>query len=413
MDVPWVLCSREVESPRLESLDRFRKEAAHWIDANCPASLRGKASAEPYAGGRRQARDPAFQRWFDAMYERGWTVPGWPKEYGGAGLDRAHQQVLRQEMMHVGAPSPLGGMGVMMIGPTLLEHGNAEQKTRHLPRIASGEVRWCQGYSEPGAGSDLASLSTRAEDHGDYYLVNGSKIWTSGAQHADWIFCLVRTDTTAPKHEGISFLLFSMESPGVTVKPIVLISGQSPFCQCFFDNVKVPKVDLVGRPNRGWTIAKRLLEHERGGLSGLDRPAARQCDSSARQSRTLRGATSAMSDGRIADADLRRDVVSLNMAGRAFALTQRRAQEENAGGATPSYATSIFKYVSSELAKRRQELVLSLLGTRGVGWEGDDFSRKELEATRAWLRGKAGTIAGGSSEVQLNIVAKRVLGLPD
>ena len=396
-----------------EGLERFREDTRTWLDAHCPASLRRGGAPETFAGGRRERdRDPAFQRWFDAMFERGWTVPGWPTEYGGAALDRPHLTVLRQEMSRIGAPLPLGGMGVSMIGPTLLEHGNADQKARHLPRIASGEVRWCQGYSEPGAGSDLASLATHAEDQGDSYLVNGSKIWTSGAQYADWIFCLVRTDPRAPKHEGISFLLFSMESPGVTVKPIVLISGQSPFCQCFFDNVKVPKADLVGQVNRGWTIAKRLLQHERGSLSGLSTGATPMrlvgdaMDDIARRYVGER-------DGRIDDADFRAEVTSFNMANTAFRLTQRRAAEENSGGGTPTYATSIFKYVSSELAKRRQELVISLLGTQGVGWEGDAFAPGEIEATRAWLRGKAGTIAGGSSEIQLNIIAKRVLGLPD
>jgi alkylation response protein AidB-like acyl-CoA dehydrogenase len=397
----------------LADLARFRADTATWLQANCPQSLRRRA-AEPFAGGTRERlTNPDARCWLDAMVERGWTVPGWPQEYGGAGLDREHQLVLRQEMARIGAPAPLGGMGVMMIGPTLLEHGNADQKQRHLPKIARGDVRWCQGYSEPGAGSDLAALSTRAEDHGDYYLVNGSKIWTSGAQYADWIFCLVRTDPNAPKHDGISFLLFAMDSPGVSVKPIVLISGQSPFCQCFFDDVKVPKADLVGLPNRGWTIAKRLLQHERGGLSGLSTGSTPQRLTGAPLESIAKDYVGTDDAGRIANPDFRREVTAFNMASRAFALTQRRAQEENTGGGTPTFATSIFKYVSSELAKRRQELALSLLGTRGIGWSEDAVSAGELETTRAWLRGKAGTIAGGSSEIQLNIVAKRVLGLPD
>ena len=392
---------------------RFRADTATWLKANCPESLRGRATTDVFAGGTRERiSNPDFRGWLDAMVERGWTVPGWPKEYGGAGLDREHQAVLRQEMARIGAPAPLGGMGVMMIGPTLLEHGNADQKKRHLPKIARGEVRWCQGYYEPGAGSDLAALSTRADDSGDYYVVNGSKIWTSGAQSADWIFCLVRTDSAAPKHDGISFLLFSMESPGVSVKPIVLISGQSPFCQCFFDDVKVPKADLVGQPNRGWTIAKRLLQHERGGLSGLATGSTPQRLIGAPLETIAKKYIGDDDNGRIADGDLRRDITAFNMASRAFALTQRRAQEENTGGGTPTFATSIFKYVSSELAKRRQELALSLMGTRGVGWDEATVSPGEFETTRAWLRGKAGTIAGGSSEIQLNIIAKNVLRLP-
>jgi alkylation response protein AidB-like acyl-CoA dehydrogenase len=222
-------------------LEDFREEAAQWLEANCPAGLRGSREAVSGGGRKVPVEDPDKQRYFDAMYERGWTVPHWPREFGGAGLDAAEHHTLRQAMVEVGAPAPLAGMGVSMIGPTLLEHGTDEQKARHLPRITSGEIRWCQGYSEPGAGSDLASLKTRAEDKGDFFLINGSKIWTSGAQFADWIFCLVRTDFDVPKHEGISFLLFSMDQPGVTVKPIRLISGASPFCECFFDDARAEK----------------------------------------------------------------------------------------------------------------------------------------------------------------------------
>jgi acyl-CoA dehydrogenase len=349
--------------------------------------------------------DPDKQRYFDAMFERGWTVPHWPTEYGGAGLSAAEHHALRQAMATVGAPAPLAGMGTTMIGPTLLEHGTDEQKARHLPRIASGELRWCQGYSEPGAGSDLASLKTRAEDQGDYFLVNGSKIWTSGAQYADWIFCLVRTDPDVPKHEGISFLLFSMDQPGVTVKPIRLISGASPFCECFFDDVRALKEDLVGQLNRGWTVAKRLLQHERSSISGAQ-PRTRAVPDVARQYTNT-------SNGKIADPFLRGAVIDHELRAHAFALTQKRAREENADGATQTFATSIFKLVRSELTTRRTELIVSLMGTRGVGWEGVSFAPEELEETRLWLGRKAGTIAGGSSEVQRNIIAKRVLGLPD
>jgi acyl-CoA dehydrogenase len=339
------------------------------------------------------------------MYERGWTVPHWPREFGGAGLDAAEHHTLRQAMVEVGAPAPLAGMGVSMIGPTLLEHGTDEQKARHLPRITSGEIRWCQGYSEPGAGSDLASLKTRAEDKGDFFLINGSKIWTSGAQFADWIFCLVRTDFDVPKHEGISFLLFSMDQPGVTVKPIRLISGASPFCECFFDDARAEKEDQVGQLNRGWTIAKRLLQHERSSLSGVA-PPTRSLPEVAEQ-------YIGMHDNRLADPSLREQVIDHELDARAFALTQKRAREENTEGGTQTYATSIFKLFRSELTNRRTELIISLRGTRGIGWSGDDFRPDELEETRFWLGRKAGTIAGGSSEVQRNIIAKRVLGLPD
>ena len=388
-------------------LEQFREEVRVWLGDNCPESV--KQQAEGFGGSEQERLSKEdFSRWFDACYERGWTVPGWPKEYGGAALGGKESQILREEMKAVHAPTPLAGMGVTMLGPTLLEYGTDAQKAEHLPKIASGEVRWCQGYSEPGAGSDLASLQTRAEDHGDYYLINGSKIWTSGADEADWMFCLVRTDRDAPKHEGISFVLFSMDDPGVTVEPIVLIAGSSPFCQCFFDNVKALKSNLVGQENRGWTIAKRLLQHERSSISS---PGGFGGGRESLEALALR--YSGTTDGRIADSDLRREVTTINMDAKAFGLTQRRTTEENRSGGTPTFATSMFKYYSTELGSRKSEAFIRLMGTQGVGWEGAAFSAREKATTRFWLFGKALTIAGGSSEVQLNIIAKRVLGLPD
>ncbi|MCB1684484.1 MAG: acyl-CoA dehydrogenase family protein [Pseudomonadales bacterium] len=387
------------------SLKTFRKEATAWLYEHCPESLRGSAEAVSGGGRKVPIEDSNARRYFDAMFERGWTVPAWPREYGGAALSPDETHMLRLAMADVGAPPPLAGMGTSMIGPTLLEHGTPEQKARHLPGIASGEIRWCQGYSEPGAGSDLASLKTRAVDQGDHFLINGSKIWTSGAQFADWIFCLVRTDFDAPKHDGISFILFSMDQPGVTVKPIRLISGASPFCECFFDDVLAQKADLVGQLNRGWSIAKRLLQHERSSLSGVQ-PQTRSIPEVARL-------YAPFVNGAIAEPGLRRAVIDHELQSLALALTQKRAREENADGGTQTFATSIFKLVRSELTKTRTELILTLMGSRGVGWEGEGFSPEELAETRFWLARKAGTIAGGSSEVQLNIIAKRVLGLPD
>ena len=206
--------------------------------------------------------DPDVTLWLDRMIEKGWTAPTWPKEFGGAGLSTEEYVVLIEEMRRIDARPALGGMGTSMIGPTLLEYGTDEQKQEHLPKIAKAEVAWCQGYSEPGSGSDLASLNTRAVDSGDHYLINGQKIWTSGAQWADWMFCLVRTDPDVPKHNGISFVLLSMDQPGVTVKPIRLISGNSPFCETFFDDAVAYKDNLVGELNKGWTVGKRLLQHE-------------------------------------------------------------------------------------------------------------------------------------------------------
>lgn len=387
------------------SLREFRAEAAAWLSENCPASLVGHNDVVWGGGDKAPLKDPDKQRYFDAMLERGWTVPNWPAEYGGAGLSADEHQALKQAMAEVGAPVPLAGMGTTMIGPTLLEHGTAEQKDRHLSQIATGEKRWCQGYSEPGAGSDLASLKTRAEDKGDHFLINGSKIWTSGANFADWIFCLVRTDFNAAKHDGISFVLFSMNQPGVTVKPILLISGASPFCECFFDDAIAQKEDLVGNLNRGWTIAKRLLQHERSSISGAQ-PQTRSVTEVARQ-------YAGVDNGQIADPAIRDEVVGHEMDAQAFALTQRRSREENAEGGTPTFATSIFKLYRSELTQRRTEMIVGMMGSQGVGWSGDAFADAELAETRFWLGRKAGTIAGGTSEVQRNIIAKRVLGLPD
>ena len=393
------------------SIIEFREEARDWLAEHVPASLKGSTAYELFSGGSKgPIANPDVRKWFDLCYERGWAVPGWPKEYGGGGLDRDQVRVLREEMARAGAPAPLSDMGVSMIGPTLLEHGNEEQRKRFLTKTASGEIRWCQGYSEPNAGSDLASLQTRAVDNGDYYVVNGSKIWTSGANFADWIFCLVRTDAAAPKHEGISFVLFSMDDPGVTIKPIKLIAGNSPFCQCFFDDVKVPKTDLIGQENRGWTIAKRLLQHERSSISGFDGAnGGEERDTLPSSAKQYAGEE----NGRITDAVVRRNVTQIEMDALAFALTGLRAMQENTTGGTPTFATSMFKYYGTELSTRRMEALIQMRGTQGVGWEGDSFASDEIDDTRNWLFGKAFTIAGGSSEVQLNIIAKRVLGLPD
>jgi len=364
-------------------------------------------------GSKRRSTNPEAYVWLQRMADKGWTVPTWPREYGGAGLAKAEFLVLLDELQRINARPPLGGMGVTMIGPTLLEYGNDEQKLRHLPAIARGDTAWCQGYSEPGAGSDLASLQTRALDRGDHYLVNGSKIWTSGAQHADWIFCLVRTDTEVPKHNGISFLLFSMDSPGVLVKPIELINGQSPFCQTFFDDVQVPKRDLVHRVNQGWTVAKRLLQHERSGLAALASADTAGPLDRIKPALTLPGlAQQRGSGGRIEDDVLRADVVRCEMLRRSYMLTQQRTIAESEAD-TPGAATSIFKYVEAELVKEQLEIQLRIRGSQGLGWEGDSFEEEDIRMCRLWLESKSISIAGGSNEIQLNIIAKRVLALPD
>jgi len=340
-------------------------------------------------------------------------VPTWPQHLGGGGLSKAEARVLAEEMARVGARNPIGGMGVIMFGPTLLEYGSDEQLERHIPPISRGELRWCQGFSEPGAGSDLASLHTKAEDKGDHFLVNGQKIWTSGAHLADWCFCLVRTDPTAKKHEGISFLLIDMKSPGVEPRPILLINGTTPFCETFFTDVKVPKENLVGPLNGGWSIAKRLLQHERQGISGAGGGAPPGSTPGGELHDVAKTYLGLDDTGRLADSDLRGRIVAHEMEARAFALTGRRAALEDRSNRGPSAASSILKNVGSKVRQDRAELTLEVMGAHGLGWEGDDFTRDELDTVRAWLRGKAGTIAGGSYEVQNNIIAKRILGLPD
>jgi alkylation response protein AidB-like acyl-CoA dehydrogenase len=342
------------------------------------------------------------------MAERGWTAPTWPTQYGGGGLDAAQARVLAEEMGKIHARAPLAGMGLSMIGPTLLEYGTDAQKERHLPKITRGELQWCQGYSEPNAGSDLAALKTRAEDKGDHYLLNGQKIWTSGGAYADWMFALVRTDFDAPKHDGISFVLLTMDQPGVTVKPIRLISGTSPFCETFLDDAVAKKEDLVGELNKGWTVGKRLLQFERSGIGGLaggrrPNPGGGLVDVAKKYV--------GVSDGKLADSAVRESVTRFTMNSAAFGLTAKRANEENRSG-TPGAATSMFKLYGAALQQDGAELKRELMGTRGFGID-DAFDEAEVNATREWLHLKATTIYGGSNEIQANIIAKRVLGLPD
>jgi alkylation response protein AidB-like acyl-CoA dehydrogenase len=398
----------------LENLDTFRESTRAWLEENYPASLRKSATIEELVGGGRHEtyKNPDSKLWLDRMAEKGWTAPTWPTEFGGGGLSTREARVLQEELRRLKCRPPLSGMGLSMLGPTLLEFGTEEQKQEHIPKIVSGEIRWCQGYSEPGAGSDLAGLQTRAEDAGDHYLVNGQKIWTSGADTSDWIFCLVRTDSNAPKHDGISFLLFDMESEGVSISLIKLISGSSTFCQTFFENVKVPKRNLIGKVNAGWTIAKRLLQFERsmiggantgqpgigGGGGGLPEMASEYIGTR---------------DGKLADPILRDDLAQHMMDQRCFATTVRRSIAETKAGQDVGATSSMFKYCATEMNMRRYELLVSILGTQAFGWEGEGFKETELTATRVWLRSKGNSIEGGTSEIQLNIIAKRVLGLPD
>ncbi len=384
----------------MADLETFRAETRAWLEANCPPEMREPVRDETDAcwGGRNAAfKSPAQKRWMDVMAEKGWTVPDWPKDYGGGGLSPEETKILRQEMAALKCRPPLISFGIWMLGPALLKFGTEEQKRYYLNQIAKGEIRWCQGYSEPGSGSDLVSLQTFGEDKGDHWIVNGSKIWTSYADKADWIFCLVRTDKN-DKYRGISFLLFDMATPGVSTKPILLISGNSPFCETFFDDVKVPKDQIVGELNRGWDVAKYLLGHERemisGGGLGTDMMSiGAQFKTVAEEEPVLRA------DMAMFDVD--------TMAYRA--MSEKFLDEMKAGKAHPAQP-NMMKYAGTELNKRRHELIMAAGGSDALEWD-SDASRGGAKA-RAWLRTKANSIEGGTSEVMLGVVAKRILDLP-
>ena len=393
-------------------LEAFRQEVRAFIDANAPDSLRGTRGGrfDGFWGGRRHPRDnPDQLAWCDAMADKGWNAPHWPKEYGGAGLSREHAEIVHEELVRAEMPPGAVGFGFTMIGPTLLDYGNEEQKLRHLPAICRGEVRWCQGYSEPGAGSDLAGVSTKAELDGDHFIVNGQKIWTSFADKSDWIFALVRTNPDVKKQAGITFLLIDMMQEGVTTRPIDLISGSSPFCEVFFDNVRVPLTNVVGEIDAGWTVAKALLQYERSSIGvaiGGQLVTAEQ--DLVEVAREFIGPA----EGPIDDPLLRAEIAEWAMDAAAFDLVGKMVAQAAEAHGKPGTSSSILKVCGSELKQRRWELSVRLAGADALGWEGQPFAERERKATREWLRSRANSIEGGSSEIQLNIIAKRVLGLP-
>jgi len=388
----------------MSNLETFRSETRDWLEENCPPLMRKPSSGEDDIcwGGRNFVFQSEDQKlWLERMGTRGWTVPTWPTEYGGGGLSKEEAKILAAEMRRIKARTPLISFGIWMLGPALLKFGTHEQKLEHLPKIARGEIRWCQGYSEPNAGSDLAALATKAEDKGDHYILNGQKVWTSYADKADWIFCLVRTDFEVSKHNGISFVLFDMASEGVSVKPILLISGNSPFCETFFDNVRADKANLIGEENKGWTIAKYLLTHERTGISDMGLPAPLNALATEK-----RGTV----DGEIADKMLRHQIAEHEIDAAAFVFTLERAKDEAKAGGELGAFSSMLKGYGTELNKARHELILKVNGSDAFEWEGQ-FSNEGAIA-RQWLRTKGNSIEGGTTEVQLNIIAKRILDLP-
>jgi alkylation response protein AidB-like acyl-CoA dehydrogenase len=396
-------------------LEEFRQEAQAWLADNFPKSLSGKASElglGKNVGGDLKEDGITWQK---NLAAKGWGAPTWPKEYGGAGLTQKHVQVINQEFAKVGAFNPmpvLAGMGVTMIGPTIMEYGTEEQKLRHLPGMASGEVFWCLGYSEPGAGSDLASLSTKAEDKGDHWLINGQKVWTSGADIAQMCGALVRTDPKAAKRDGISFVIFPMDQPGVKTRPIKLITGGSPFCEMFFDNAKADKDELLGKLNEGWSLGKRLLQHERQSQTGEGglRPAGGKKESLKDIAKRYVGTNE---KGELDDADLRLRLANHMMDAKAHHLTIARIMAEAKGNVKVTAVASILKNSATDVAQTRAELMVELMGSQGLGWEGEDYNEQELDSVYQWLSGKAMSIYGGSSEIQKNIISKNILGLPE
>jgi len=400
----------------MTNIESFRAEIGRWIDANAPKTIQGLVIGESGGnwGGRKPTWDhPDMKPWLERAAEKGLTAPTWPKEYGGGGLEAAEAKVFTQELAKRRLPLPLTGFGLAMIGPTLLRFGSEAQKREHLPKICRGEIRWCQGYSEPDSGSDLASLMTKAERDGDHFVITGTKVWTSYADKSDWIFALVRTDPKAKKQEGITFILIDMASPGVSVHPIRLISGASPFCETRFDRVRVPVANVIHQINAGWTVAKALLGHERNMIADVFGVGERKKDAPVSALAGLARQYVGGEGARLADATLRDQIAQCELDERAFSLTVQRSRDAAKAGHQPGPESSLFKVYATELNKRRTELMVKIAGPAGLGWEGPGFDADELLRTRHWLRARGNSIEGGTSEVQLNIIAKNVLGLPD
>ena len=394
----------------MNEIDQFREQTRIWLEANCPPSQRKAIPEGEMVWGAREMEFPSSdaQLWFERMRDKGWFCPEWPTEYGGAGLSAEYNAVLESELRRLKCRPPQINLGIWMLGPVLLEFGTEEQKKTLLTPMTRGQVRWCQGFSEPNAGSDLASLKTSARDAGDHFVVDGSKIWTSYGDKSDWMYALVRTDPRASKHTGISLIVLDMKSPGVSVAPIDLISGKSAFCQVFFDAVKVPKSQLIGPLHGGWNLAKRLLQHERKAMSKFGEfslpthfhllPLVKQY---------LPEATGQGETALVARA------VATAMNEHSYNLTVQRMGEAARVGQDVSGLMSIMKLVHTEQERDKFEVLLDVMGYQGLGWDPDAFSPQQQAITRGWLNSFALTISGGSSEVQLNVIAKRVLGLPD
>ena len=372
----------------------FRNEVRNWLEANLPHALRGR-STRPLPG--------ELMPWYHALSRKGWIAPHWPKKYGGMGATLNEQIIMTEEMAHVGAPQ-LPAQGLNHIGPILMEFANEAQKAKHLPPIIEGSVIWAQGYSEPGAGSDLASLSTRAVPQGDHFVVNGQKIWTTWAHHSDWIYALVRTDPEAqPRHAGISFLLIDLHSPGIKVRPIRTIAGDDEFAEVFFDNVVVPAENLIGKLNDGWRIANALLGYERIATSNPQFSLM-----ALERIRTMARASGVIADPAFQD---RLAAASINVT--ALSALFSHAVELANSERSPGPEASIIKIYGSELLQSLTELLIEAAGGHAAADKPIATQFGAVDVATSFLMARRVTIYGGSSEIQRNVVARRVLNLPN
>ena len=392
----------------MNTLAKFREETRAWLVNNCPESVQRPGYIP--IGSSKIELEPDTKFWLDRMVEKGWTTPTWPKKYGGADLSREEYRVLIEELQRINARPPLTGRSVNYIGPTILEFGTEAQKIKWLPICSAGKGAWAMGYSEPGAGSDLASLNTRAEKDGDNWVINGSKIWTSDATKCDYIFILCRTSPDKPKHQGISLILVDMHQPGVKVSPIQLISGESPFCETYFDNAIAPIDDLIGGVDNGWTVGKRLLQYERSTHAGINTSGSEGGRDRSDYVYEVVLKYQANEENSIESKDVLNHLVRYQMTRRSIECTRQRVVEETKSLA-PGFASSAVKLSNALNVQDGDELIVKAMGSDGFRWDGVDDEAQS--AMKRWLYQKSLTIAGGTQEVQLNIIAKRVLGLPD
>jgi len=379
----------------------FRRTVRAWLGANVPRRTRHDALLpEP----ERVTRAKAWQR---RVYDAGWLALAWPHEYGGQGADVVRQTIVNEEWVRARAPQLIGGMGIQMVGPTLIAHGTEAQRRRLLPKILTAEEIWCQGYSEPGAGSDLASLRTRAELCDDQFVVNGQKIWTSNAQFADWMFCLVRTDPEAPKHRGISYLLVDMHTPGITVRPLVQMTGDPGFNEVFFEDVRVPRANLVGQLHDGWTVANATLFHERNMLSSTTRTQQLFQRLVRRAQRHQRGGRPASED-----AVVRQRLAGLAIRVETMRLEAYRQLTDTIRGRRPGINASVNKLVGCELNHDIARAALEILGDYAWLAKEDDRAADGGLWPIDFMFALGLIIGGGTAQVQKNIIAERGLGMP-